>query len=170
MKICTRCRIEKPLIDFNRNGNAHRSQCKACQALSRRRDLAKHRVHQARYIERKRAGVTGQKVFDPAREADRNREKSRKFRRDYPERCNAARAMYDAAKIHRTPKWLTAQHKADISKIYARARELTRLTGVQYHVDHIVPLRGRTVSGLHVPWNLQVLRGDINMAKSNKVP
>jgi hypothetical protein len=67
-----------------------------------------------------------------------------------------------------TPKWLSLEQKAEIRKLYIDAMIVTRITGVPYVVDHIVPLRGETVSGLHVPWNLQVMTREENLKKSNK--
>ena len=68
-----------------------------------------------------------------------------------------------------TPKWLTLEQKAEIRKLYIDAMTVSKITGVPYVVDHIVPLRGQDVCGLHVPWNLQVMSREENLKKSNKL-
>ena len=68
-----------------------------------------------------------------------------------------------------TPNWLTQEHKAQIKQKYIEAMAITRGTGVAHVVDHIVPLRGELVSGLHVPWNLAVITSKANSKKSNKI-
>jgi hypothetical protein len=68
-----------------------------------------------------------------------------------------------------TPKWLTSKQKAEIRQLYEMAINMTKTTGEQYVVDHIVPLRGNEVCGLHVPWNLRVITQEENLLKSNKL-
>lgn len=68
----------------------------------------------------------------------------------------------------RTPLWLTEEDLQKISDMYERAAQLSALTGIKHHVDHIIPLQGKTVSGLHVPQNLQVLDYIENIRKKNK--
>lgn len=74
------------------------------------------------------------------------------------------------AKVRRaTPRWLTPEQRRFIRAIYQQAREYTELAGTPYHVDHIVPLRGKTVCGLHVPWNLRVISAAENQRKSARL-
>jgi hypothetical protein len=68
-----------------------------------------------------------------------------------------------------TPKWLTMAQKKEMREIYRIAITMTKTTGEQYVVDHIVPLRSEVVCGLHVPWNLRVVTQAENSAKSNKL-
>lgn len=68
-----------------------------------------------------------------------------------------------------TPKWLTKLHWEEMEAIYAEAKRITDETGVAMHVDHIVPIRGESVRGLHVPWNLQILTAQENISKSNDI-
>ena len=68
-----------------------------------------------------------------------------------------------------TPFWLTKEHILEMQEIYKDAQDLLWLNEEGLHVDHIVPLQGKTVCGLHVPWNLQILTSSKNIRKSNKL-
>tara|TARA_R110000744_G_scaffold21626_14_gene55856 strand:- start:53 stop:694 length:642 start_codon:yes stop_codon:yes gene_type:complete len=80
---------------------------------------------------------------------------------------NAIESRRYAAKMKRTPTWLSEQQQQDIQAMYTLAKKLENLCGIQYDVDHIVPMQGKNVSGLHVPWNLQILPRVLNQKKGN---
>ena len=72
------------------------------------------------------------------------------------------------ARLDLAPKWLSEKDRLDIMAIYERARAMSLGSSVRYEVDHNVPLRGKKVFGLHVPWNLQILTQTENQNKSNR--
>ena len=79
----------------------------------------------------------------------------------------ASSANRRAAKLQRTPIWLSDFDKIKIKCLYQLAAMRSRESGQTWHVDHIIPLQGEFVSGLHVPNNLQVIPAIENMRKSN---
>lgn len=86
----------------------------------------------------------------------------------YRARRTALEMKRQAAKKQRTPSWLTQADWAEIEGKYHFAKVMEQITGQKYHVDHIEPLLGKDVSGLHVPWNLQVIPAKDNFAKGNR--
>lgn len=72
-----------------------------------------------------------------------------------------------SALLTRTPKWLTHEHFRQMRAVFTKAKRLSVSTGIAHHVDHIVPLRGRRVSGLNVPWNMRAIPWHENLSKSN---
>jgi 5-methylcytosine-specific restriction endonuclease McrA len=74
-------------------------------------------------------------------------------------------AIRRALKNNATPKWA---NKKAIKSIYQNCILLSQRTGIKHEVDHIVPLRGLNVTGLHVESNLQIISSIKNRSKSNK--
>jgi hypothetical protein len=83
--------------------------------------------------------------------------------------CDAKHASKGLCKKQRAPKWLTEQQKDWIKTWYTMAKWMERTFGGKWHVDHIIPLQGEDVSGLHVPWNMQILPASENIRKGNRV-
>lgn len=92
----------------------------------------------------------------------------RRWREENKDKVNVLSANRRAARLNATPPWLTEEQLERIELFYSCAKENELTFGKKYHVDHIVPLQGKNVCGLHVPWNLQVLLASKNHKKSNK--
>ena len=98
---------------------------------------------------------------------EKRRELRKAYRKRYPEKIKASHARHRAEKLKRVPKWLTKEDIKAIKEFYAEATRKTLATGVKYQVDHIIPLKGKHISGLHVPSNLQIITATENMQKYN---
>jgi hypothetical protein len=96
------------------------------------------------------------------------RETAKRWRENNKGKKNADTAKRFAAKMQRMPKWLTKEEKIRIRCYYQLASMYTKESGYDWHVDHIIPMRGADVSGLHVPWNLRVIPATDNIRKGNR--
>lgn len=96
------------------------------------------------------------------------REANRKSKQKNKARVLATNNKRRAEKINRTPSWLSEDDINEMKKIYDIAQRKSEIEGREYHVDHIIPLKGKYVSGLHVPNNLQIITAAENMKKNNK--
>lgn len=97
---------------------------------------------------------------------DKNRARVLKWCKDNPDRASANAMRRRARFLMRIPKW---SYPEDILPFYSIAKMMTKHTGIKYEVDHIYPLLGETVSGLHVASNLRVITKSENCKKGNKV-
>lgn len=88
------------------------------------------------------------------------------------ERARRKQPKYKAINAEAARRKRVAEVAADrdaIRAIYERAQELSALTGILHHVDHIVPLKHPLVCGLHNQFNLRVITAEENMRKKNKL-
>jgi len=169
MKKCTICKEYLDMVCFGKDksrGDGLSAKCKKCakKVTQARKEkdtsafLKKQRDHQARY----RSKLEGEALSQYRK---RDAKYSREYRKKNPDKIK--QWLRRTRRIQATPDWLTEEQQQQIRAIYAHARDCEAVTGEKYHVDHIVPLKGENISGLHVPWNLQVLPADLNIAKSN---
>ena len=119
-----------------------------------------------RYYQKNREAVIARAAARPSSEVRQYKERHKEKNPEYYKALTSVRK-----RRHRnaTPKWLGSQEKVAMRQLYLKAQELTKLTGVRYVVDHIVPLINPDVCGLHVPWNLRVMTQEENLRKSNKL-
>ena len=162
MKECKKCKTEQPLDSFylrtQRDGRKEpRHNCKDCHKATATKY---YRDNQEKRAVQKKAWAQKNKETVYAgnrRWAITNRDKMRSY---YAKRR--------ASKLQATPSWLNEEQLWMMKEVYHAAKVRSEMTGVEHHVDHIVPLQGEQVCGLHVPWNLQVLTAHDNISKGNR--
>ena len=115
-------------------------------------------IYMAQYRDTNRTAIAKQVAGYKASHKEEVAEMYRAWQKANPGRCRAIGAKRRSAKLQRTPVW--ADHLV-ISMIYEDCP-------AGHQVDHIYPLQGDTVSGLHVPWNLQYLTKSENCSKGNR--
>lgn len=93
------------------------------------------------------------------------RKSAAKQRELYPHKTTAHVRKAQTARLKRYPVWAD---DTNIQAVYAQARTMTEMLGEPWHVDHVIPLQGKLVSGLHVHTNLRILQGTENLSKHNK--
>ena len=143
MKTCTFCKTTKTKSLFSKHKNGYeglRSYCKVCEGEYNRQYHATN--------------------------AEKIRERKRSYQLQHyynnKEQYFARNAKRRADLLHATPSWLTTEDFATIQDFFLEAKYFN------YDVDHIFPLRGKLVCGLHVPSNLQIISHTENVKKNNK--
>ena len=166
MKVCSKCNAEKTLSEFHKHPlgiNGYHPACKVCRSEERKR-----------HYQNNRQKILVQTIQYNKRHKNRVAIYNKQWRKDHRTRMNQLCYEWlirNPGKIQRrivrrqTPLWANIKK---IARIYELARWASKFTDEQLHVDHIVPLQGRLIAGLHVENNLQILPASQNCSKGNK--
>jgi 5-methylcytosine-specific restriction endonuclease McrA len=125
--------------------------------------------HKERLLEKKRSYKAEWYKLNQERLQKKAIVNGRLYKQRNPDKHCAYQARRRAAKLRATPIWLTQEQKNQIMIEYNLAKWCSSVMGTKYHVDHIIPLKGKDVCGLHVPWNLQVIQAKQNLSKGNRI-
>ncbi len=143
------------------NPDHFRQQDAARRVRDREKILARKKKYREVYADKIREYNTAYNAMNP----EIMRQSKQKYAKTNPDVRVRLKLKRRLAERQAMPVWAD---RVRIRAIYQRCRALAEKTGQEWHVDHIVPLRGKTVCGLHVAENLQILPALANTRKSNK--
>lgn len=172
LRICSGCRLKLPLSKFTKSLKHHKGFMYFCIECHNKNTKTHYHsdVEYSRRKNREKPYVTSGKAKEDARNSyaknkDKMNEKARsKYQKD-PESANAKARVYQLRKVKAVPIWANLHM---IKTIYKYCKDWTMITGIKQSVDHIIPIRNKRVSGLHVEWNLQIMPWKENLSKGNK--
>ena len=175
-KTCASCKVLMPTDgNFVKLKTRYHSWCNVCRKENKRkwhiqnveyaRQVAKdwHYKNYHKHKDSKSAYIVEWRKNNP----DKCKEYAKKCYENNKTKSFANSAKYRARKRNAVPSWLTGSMKKQIESFFSLAKQKTIETGIKHEVDHIIPLKGEYVSGLHVPWNLQVISQFDNRSKKN---
>ena len=155
-------------LDYRVNNKQKLIQYRKDNAVHRRRKTADWIKNNIEYVLKKRVidyQLNRESLIEKSRAYKRaNKEKIKLYKLNNKGMINANTAKRHAQKLKATPVW--ANHWM-ISEIYDLAFLRSQTTNIKWHVDHVIPLQGRNVCGLHVENNLNVIPAVINLKKHN---
>lgn len=120
------------------------------------------------WVSKNRDRVNANSLRWVERNYEQHKQACKRWRSENKGIVNEKTARRDRRARAATPIWLTDEHKQEIVQVYTLSSKLTEETGVPHEVDHVIPLQGTTVCGLHVPWNLTVSTARDNRSKGNR--
>ena len=171
MRTCKTCLQEKDLSSFKKHTHGHRHVCKKCQYLAEMQNPVawERKNSRAKAYRDSEKGKIVEQAYAQSEAGKQTRKLAiQKYEQGSGKSQKVARTIFRRlAKLQRTPAWLTETDHWMIGQAYELAALRSKMTGFAWHVDHVVPLQGKTVSGLHTPYNLQVIPAAVNISKSN---
>ena len=123
------------------------------------------------YYERNKEVINAKKAIRYAKNRESVRAKQAEYYKNNKAMFAQKVAKRHAEKLKRTPLWLTRGHLVEMEGFYEYCKIFNKFKNDpnnKLEVDHIIPLQGKQVSGLHAPWNLQVLTRRNNSSKRSK--
>lgn len=171
-KICKKCNTEYPLNNFKRNKECKfgfASVCKPCEKI-RLDAWVKNNPDRRKQIQSKyRKNNPEAVIMSNKNYVVNNKDKVSAYSKHWKKSNPAKVGAYSRKRRTRSDRaYVSWANSKSIDAIYAMSKFLTAVVGVQYHVDHIIPLQGKKVSGLHVENNLAIVFAKDNLSKGNK--